>query len=85
MLLLQHLFLWWSKIIGNIFEKHKVRSKILTGNISTGMTTMHKHYHSGPDTYQSRDFSDDISVITVLGCAILNILWVIQDRDQLCL
>lgn len=68
-----------------MFKKLKVRSKILTEDISTGMRTMHKYYHTGPDTYQSRDFSDDISVITVLGCAILNIFWVIQDRDQLCL
>lgn len=31
------------------------------------------YYHTGPDTYQSRDLSDDISVITVLGCGISNI------------
>jgi len=46
------------------------------------MKIMHIYYHTGPDTYQPRNLSDDISVITVLGCAILNILWVTQDRDQ---
>ena len=38
------------------------------------MKTIHKYYHIGPDTYQSRDLSDDISVVTALGCAILNTL-----------
>jgi hypothetical protein len=46
------------------------------------MKTMHIYYHTGPDTYQPRNLSDDISVITVLGYATLNILWVTQDRDQ---
>lgn len=44
---------------------------------------MHKYYHTCPDTYPSRDLSDDISVITLLRCAILNILLVIQVREQL--
>jgi len=43
---------------------------------------MHIYYHTGTDTYQSRDLSDDISVIALLGCEILNILWVTQDSAR---
>jgi hypothetical protein len=46
------------------------------------MKTIHKYYHICPDTYQSRDLSDDISVVTALGCAILNIFWVTQDKTS---
>jgi len=65
-----------------MFKKLKLRRKFLNQDISTRMRSMHIYYHTGPDTYQSRDLSDDISVITVLGCAISNIFWVTQDRDQ---